>query len=55
MGDSAGVYLLKDRIGRDYVASSLSALFVVLILFTLVTGIALILGTTFTNEVHLLT
>jgi hypothetical protein len=48
------VYIfLKDRIGRDYVASALSALFVVLIIFTLVTGIALILGTTVTNEVNL--
>jgi hypothetical protein len=46
------VYIfLKDRIGRDYVASALSALFVVLIIFTLATGIALILGTTVTNEV----
>jgi predicted PurR-regulated permease PerM len=48
------VYIfLKDRISRDYVASALSALFVVLIIFTLVTGIALILGTTVTNEVNL--
>jgi predicted PurR-regulated permease PerM len=48
------VYIfLKDRIGRDYVASALSALFVVLIILKLVTGITLILGTTVTNEVNL--
>jgi predicted PurR-regulated permease PerM len=48
------VYIfLKDRVGRDYFASALSALFVVLIILTLVTGIALILGTTVTNEVNL--
>jgi predicted PurR-regulated permease PerM len=48
------VYIfIKDRIGRDYVASALSAPFVVLIIITLVTGIALILGTTVTNEVNL--
>ena len=44
---------LKDRMGREYVASTLSALFVVIILFTLITGIALILGTTVTSEVDL--
>jgi predicted PurR-regulated permease PerM len=46
-------FFLKHRLGRDYVASALSALFVVIIIVTLVTGIALILGTTVTNEVNL--
>jgi predicted PurR-regulated permease PerM len=44
---------LNDRIRRDYVASVLSALFVELIIFTLVPEIALIIGTTVTNEVDL--
>ena len=44
---------LKDRMGREYVASAFSALVVVIILFTLITGIALILGTTITSEVDL--
>lgn len=44
---------LKDKMGREYVASALSALFVVIILFTLITGIALILGTTITSEADL--
>ena len=44
---------LKDRMGREYVASAFSALVVVIILFTLITGIALILGTTITGEVNL--
>lgn len=39
--------------GCEYVASAVSALVVVLILFTLITGIALIVGTTITSEVDL--
>lgn len=44
---------LKDKMGREYVASAISALVVVVILFTLITGIALIVGTTITSEVDL--
>ena len=44
---------LKDKMGREYVASAISAIVVVLIFFTLITGIALIVGTTITSEVDL--
>ncbi len=44
---------LKERIKRAYVASTLSSLTILLIFGILVTGIALILGTTVTNEVNL--
>jgi predicted PurR-regulated permease PerM len=44
---------LNERIKRAYVASTLSSLTILLIFGILVTGIALILGTTVTNEVNL--
>jgi predicted PurR-regulated permease PerM len=47
-------YLFLDsKIRRSYVASTISSLTILLIFGTLVTGIALILGTTVTNEVNL--
>ena len=47
-------YLFLDsKIRRSYVASTISSLTILLIFGTLVTGIALILGTTVTNEVSL--
>ena len=47
-------YLFLDsKIRRAYVASTISSLTILLIFGTLVTGIALILGTTVTNEVSL--
>jgi predicted PurR-regulated permease PerM len=47
-------YLFLDsKIRRAYVASTISTLTILLIFGTLVTGIALILGTTVTNEVSL--
>lgn len=45
---------LKDRVKIEYVASAISALVVVIILFTLIAGIALILGINITSEVDLL-
>jgi predicted PurR-regulated permease PerM len=44
---------LAEKIKRAYVASTISSLTILLIFGTLVTGIALILGTTVTNEVNL--
>lgn len=44
---------LASKIKRAYVASTVSSLTVLLVFGTLVTGIALILGTTVTNEVNL--
>lgn len=44
---------LKVRMGRDYVASAFSALVLVIILFALISGIALILLTTITSDVDL--
>jgi predicted PurR-regulated permease PerM len=44
---------LAEKIKRAYVASTISSLTILLIFGTLVTGIALILGTTVANEVNL--
>jgi predicted PurR-regulated permease PerM len=44
---------LNERVNRPFVASTISSLTVLVIFGTLVTGIALILGTTVTNEVNL--
>jgi hypothetical protein len=53
VGDSAILFVLDAKIKRAYVASTISSLTVLLVFGTLVTGIALILGTTVTNEVNL--
>jgi len=44
---------LEQRVKRPFLASTISSLTILLIFGTLVTGIALILGTTVTNEVNL--